>query len=82
MTRTLQDRVNELEERDVLILLKAYKYLPPQTLGASMLFKKLNETVVELALENQEMVNFNFLSHYLATFFDIPHYRDIQHSQK
>lgn len=42
-----------------------------QISASTRIFKKLNQTVGELALKNKEMVSINFLISYLAQFFDL-----------
>jgi ferritin len=42
--------------------------MDPTILESNKLFKNLNNTVVDLALQNKDHVNFNFLANYLALF--------------
>jgi hypothetical protein len=64
--------IQEFEEGDVLTLLKSYQYLDSAIPKSNRLFKKLNETVHELAKQNTAEVGSGFLTQYLSMFFDIP----------
>ena len=47
---TLYDKVHELEEKDVVNLLTAYKHMGPTVKGSTRLMNRLAETVTELAV--------------------------------
>ena len=74
--------IEDVEERDVLTILKAYEHIDQMTMGSGKLFKKLNETVVEVALSSKADVSLQFLINYLSIFSDLPHNRDLRPDQK
>lgn len=69
--------MSELEEQDVLKLQQAYIYLPENISGQGQLYAKLNQIVIDQALNNQDDVSLNFLLRYLSTFFDLSNRRGL-----
>lgn len=82
MINSIEEKLDELEEKDVITLIRTYEFLDPSTSGNLRLFNKLNKTVIDLALERKEDVEFGFLVNYLAAFFDLPPNRDIAKEQR
>ena len=51
----------------------AYDFIPmSRSRDARRLYLKVNETVCDLAVENQALVEIGFLSNYLSQFFGVP----------
>ena len=48
----IEKKLHEMDENDVLQLLRTYQYLTPDIKGSTKLFHKLNDTVTELAIQN------------------------------
>lgn len=73
----IEEKLADLEERDVIILIKSYENIDSSVLGNARLFNKLNKTVADLAAERKDEVDFGFLVNYLSAFFDLPNNRDL-----
>lgn len=80
LVKSLESRIAELDEGDVIQLLKCYQYLDFDVPYSNKLFNQLNQTIIEQALQNKDEVQLGFLINYLSTFFDLPDKRNI--SQK
>jgi hypothetical protein len=68
----LEKNFEQLEEREVLLLINAYQHMSPSVVANSRMFYKLTDTVSKLAVENMEMVSISFLLSYLSAFNDLP----------
>ena len=80
LVRSVDSKIDELEEQDVLKLQKAYVYLPEYVPGSFHLFNKMNSIVCDQALNYKDDVSLIFLQRYLSTFFDLSAKRDLDAS--
>ena len=75
-------RIEELEESDVLMLLKSFENIDKNIPFSNVLFKNLTNTVTSQALLNKEDVGAKFLIQYLHSIYMLPNSRSIDKQQE
>lgn len=78
----LQNKLTELTESDVLLILRSFKRMKFEVVHSTRLFTGINNLIVDSALQNQENVTFSFLLQYLGIFYELPPQRDLTKEQR
>ena len=82
LLRALNSKIEELEEVDVLTILKSYEHIDRSVSHSNIMFRNLTNTVTSQALLNKDDVSAKFLVQYLSNLYALPNYRSIEKQQE